>query len=456
MLAAVVLLAFIALIARLQSGEPRLLAIEDPERALALVVGRTMDVETALAAAPGWERRLYGLTLSEPARQFNEAIAWYEELTEYSLAPGVDLRLAILRAEGGRTEQLAGMLEEWQTRGEPLATAAGVLAAAYLGVGDVDADAVQHALRVLGPGWFADVLALRLAAAFAEPALAEQARASMAARAGALLRRLRVLALADVVLLVAGVLAIVTLRRRPPEARLVAAAALPPPWSMGAGLAVIVRGGAVSALLLVSLLAAAPWLAERPVFAEALDVPIMYLPIAVLAWRLLLVPAGTTFGAAFGLRTVPGGGRPLVLAIAGLLAAGIVFDVGLAVGGGWLDLDTHWAEWFDSDLAWGPAVAVAVTLITTVVLAPVFEELIFRGLLYGSLRTRLGVAPALLLSAAVFALAHGYSPVGFASVFLSGALWAWSYERTGSLLPAIGAHVANNAAVSATLLWLLR
>jgi membrane protease YdiL (CAAX protease family) len=30
------------------------------------------------------------------------------------------------------------------------------------------------------------------------------------------------------------------------------------------------------------------------------------------------------------------------------------------------------------------------------------------------------------------------------------------YERTGSLLPSIAAHVANNAAVAVTLLWLLR
>jgi len=41
-------------------------------------------------------------------------------------------------------------------------------------------------------------------------------------------------------------------------------------------------------------------------------------------------------------------------------------------------------------------------------------------------------------------------------VFLSGVLWAWSYERTRSLLPAMAAHLANNAAVGVTLLWLLR
>jgi membrane protease YdiL (CAAX protease family) len=217
-----------------------------------------------------------------------------------------------------------------------------------------------------------------------------------------------------------------------------------------------VRGGAVSAIALMLLLAGNQWLAERPIFAEALDAPVMYVPVAVIAWRMLLVPAGVTFVSVFGLRPRAGGWRPLLLAAVALVGAGVVLDAGLALGGGWLQLDSHWTEWFDSDLAWGPPAAVAVTLIATVLLAPIFEEVIFRGLLYGSLRARLGVWPAVVLSAAVFALAHGYGATGFVSVFLSGALWAWTYERTRSLVPVIIAHMANNAAVGVTLLWLLR
>lgn len=456
MLSALVLVAFVIVVVRLHSGEPRLALVADPERALDLVVGRTLDAEAALTAAPAWERRLYDLTLSDPGHEVVQAIAWYEELADDTLAPGVDLRLAILRGEGGRREPLARMLDEWPARGEPLASAAGVLAAAYADADDVDADAASETLRELGPGWFADVLALRLAARLDEPALADTARRSIAARAGALLWRLRALTLVDGLLLVGGLAAVVALRRRSPEARRAAAAALPPPWPLGAGLATLVRGGAISAVTIVALLAGNEWLAERPVFAEALDAPVMYVPIALLAWRRLLAPAGLGVAGAFGLRPRPGGWRPALLVTAALMGAGVVVDMGLALGGGWIDLDSHWTEWFDADLAWGAAPAVAVTLVATILLAPVFEELIFRGLFYGSLRARLGVWPAILVSALVFAVAHGYGAAGFASVFLSGVLWAWAYERTGSLLPAIGAHAANNAAVGITLLWLLR
>ena len=447
---------FVALVMRLHSGESRLAAVAEPERALALLVGRTMDVETALTAAPAWERRLYALTLSDPARELGQAIAWYEELADYSLAPSVDLRLAILRGEAGRRGPLERALAEWAARGDPLATYAEVVSAAYLDADDVEADAVEDAAGTLGPGWFADMLALRLAARFDEPALAATARRSIAARAGPLLWRLRALTLVDLALLAAGTVALVALRRRPPEARLAATAPLPPPWPLGAGLATLVRGGAISAIALLLVLTGNQWLAERPALAEALDAPIMYVPVVLLAWRMLLVPAGAAFTGVFGLRPRPGGWRPVLLTAMVLVGAGVVLDAGLALGGGWLQLDSHWAEWFDSDLAWGPMAAVVVTLAATVVLAPVFEEIIFRGLLYGSLRARFGVAPSIIVSALIFAIAHGYGAAGFASVFFSGALWAWSYERTRSVLPAIAAHMANNASVGITLLWLLR
>src|SRR5207237_1249443 len=70
------------------------------------------------------------------------------------------------------------------------------------------------------------------------------------------------------------------------------------------------------------------------------------------------------------------------------------------------------------------------------------------------LRGRLRPAPASRCLAPAASVVCGAA--GFASVFLSGALWAWSYERTRSLLPGMIAHMANNAAVGLTLLWLLR
>jgi uncharacterized protein len=447
-----VLLALVALL-MLHGHESRLAGVEDPEGALALIVGTTMDARAALDDAPAWERRLYALTLTDTSNEIEQAIGWYEELATESLAPGVDLRLAILLGEAGRRETLEAVVAQWPARGEPLATYGEVIAAAYLERGELGVDELGDTLGALGPGWFADTLALRLG----EPALGAAARRSLTDRARALLWRLRALAALDLLLLVAGLVAALTAWRRDRGPRpSVADAVLPPPWSLGAGLATLVRGGALAAIVLLLLLVVDHWLVEQPVLAEALDQPLMYLPLLLLTWRGLLAPAGLGFVAAFGLRPRPNGWRPGLRTSVALVAAGIAIDVVLGVGGERLGFASHWTEWFDPDLAWGSAAGVAVTLVGAILFAPIFEELIFRGLLYGTLRTRLSWPLAALGSALVFAFAHGYGAAGFLSVLLSGFLWAWIYERTGSLLPSMVAHMANNAAVALTLTALLR
>jgi membrane protease YdiL (CAAX protease family) len=344
----------------------------------------------------------------------------------------------------------------WPARGDPLAGYAAAIAVAYLEAPRPDPDVLSATLDALGPGWFADALALRLAARLDEPAVAGAARRAIEARASPLLARLRALAVLDLLVVGLGLVAAVPLLRRRAPPRAVSEARLPPPWTLGAGLAVLVRGGALGALLLLVLLVGAPWLTADPALMGALDQPAMCLPVLLLARRVLLAPAGLGVREAFGLRLRPGGGGAAARATLALLAAGILLDLALSLLGERLGFTVHWAEWFDPDLAWGPAAAVAVTVSGSVLFAPVFEELTFRGLLYGSLRARLAWPAAAALSALIFGAAHGYGLAGFLSVLASGILWAWVYERTGSLLPAIAAHVVNNAAVAATLLTLLR
>jgi uncharacterized protein len=96
------------------------------------------------------------------------------------------------------------------------------------------------------------------------------------------------------------------------------------------------------------------------------------------------------------------------------------------------------------------------SLLGTIVFAPVLEEIVFRGLLYGTLRRRLGWPAAAVLTAAVFAAAHGYGVAGFGSVFASGLMWSVAYEKTGSLLPGMAAHAANNVSAACAVLALLR
>ncbi len=89
-----------------------------------------------------------------------------------------------------------------------------------------------------------------------------------------------------------------------------------------------------------------------------------------------------------------------------------------------------------------PAV-LAPTLLVLAVLAPLVEELVFRGLLYGWLAGRWGHLVAFLVSSLAFAAAH-YEPAHILLVAPLGLWFGWLRWRTNSLVPSIVAHVINN------------
>ena len=84
------------------------------------------------------------------------------------------------------------------------------------------------------------------------------------------------------------------------------------------------------------------------------------------------------------------------------------------------------------------------------VVAPVVEEIYFRGWVFRALRERYGAPPAYLGSSLLFALVHlnvqALVPILAIALFL-----AYVYQRTGSIVPGIIAHAFNNALAFAVL-----
>jgi membrane protease YdiL (CAAX protease family) len=79
--------------------------------------------------------------------------------------------------------------------------------------------------------------------------------------------------------------------------------------------------------------------------------------------------------------------------------------------------------------------------------APLAEELFFRGFLFGVLRERIGVLGGALATGLVFGGVHiAGSPVETVGVLvILGTLLCVLYEQTGSLIPCIALHAINNA-----------
>lgn len=106
-----------------------------------------------------------------------------------------------------------------------------------------------------------------------------------------------------------------------------------------------------------------------------------------------------------------------------------------------LDLDGPARDVLDRGGGWGlPVLAVAV-----VVVAPVVEEVFFRGLLLGAFRDRWGVPVAIAASSVVFGVTH-FQPLQFPGLTLAGLVFAVLAVRAGRLGPAIWAHAGFNAA----------
>jgi membrane protease YdiL (CAAX protease family) len=91
--------------------------------------------------------------------------------------------------------------------------------------------------------------------------------------------------------------------------------------------------------------------------------------------------------------------------------------------------------------------ALAVVGVLVTVVAPIAEEVFFRGFFFTALRNWKGVPAAAIITGIVFGALHiGSAPAVFlVPLGMFGALLCLLYWRTGSLLPCIAVHAINNS-----------
>ncbi|MFG1857463.1 CPBP family intramembrane glutamic endopeptidase [Actinomadura geliboluensis] len=94
---------------------------------------------------------------------------------------------------------------------------------------------------------------------------------------------------------------------------------------------------------------------------------------------------------------------------------------------------------------WSSSFGLVVLL--TLVVAPMSEEALFRGLLYPLLRRRAGAQMSVVVTALAFAFAHG-DLIQAATVVPLALLLALVYERTRALWPVVALHAVFNFVAS--------
>lgn len=101
-------------------------------------------------------------------------------------------------------------------------------------------------------------------------------------------------------------------------------------------------------------------------------------------------------------------------------------------------------------------------VLLAVVIAPISEELFFRGVLFRTVRDRHGFWPAALASAIPFGLVHYVPSPAIDALILqltmvfTGIGLAWIYERRGSIVASMAAHIAFNVVGLVVILGVVR
>ena len=92
------------------------------------------------------------------------------------------------------------------------------------------------------------------------------------------------------------------------------------------------------------------------------------------------------------------------------------------------------------------------SLITVAFLAPVLEEIIFRGIILNGLLKNYSPIKAIVWSAALFGIVH-LNPWQFIGAFIIGLVIGWIYWKTNSIIPGILIHFVNNFTASMVMMF---
>ena len=438
------------------------LSVPYPEKGLALVSGRTMQLREALSQISPWERRVDAFF--DPSlgtrQELDQMFLWHREFVRLAKDPAIQANLPgimthanMLEAESGRLEILDKQTQFWIAKApDPVPGYGLLLRAAYFK--EPPPRNWPGLLReLLPPSWFRDRLEERLYRKTGEAARAQAIRQADSRASRRLLARYRWMTVFDLTLFCLFLVSLPLFLFQPRGSWKAGSAAIPLPWSFQTGMTVLIRGAALGMLLTWAVIFLPHSSNPSMLLLSSL---LWTLPILLWTQRHLLRPNRLWLHREMGL-DVPAKqwNKLLLIALLGLGADSLGSSL-VGAAGSFFQLPNHWAESFDADLVWGTGAVFWSSLAGTVLVGPFFEELAFRGLLYGTMRSRFGRAAAMVLSAGFFSLMHGYGLLGFLTVFWSGVVFAWIYEESGSLWPSIAVHAAGNLLFSLNVILMLR
>ena len=109
--------------------------------------------------------------------------------------------------------------------------------------------------------------------------------------------------------------------------------------------------------------------------------------------------------------------------------------------------ESVWEEYAEYSAGISDQSRPLLTFLATVIVAPITEEIFFRGLIYTRLKRGMPTIVAILIASAIFGAMHG-AAIWMAYAFVLGIVMTLLYEKFGSILVSMAFHAAFNLAGS--------
>ena len=88
---------------------------------------------------------------------------------------------------------------------------------------------------------------------------------------------------------------------------------------------------------------------------------------------------------------------------------------------------------------------ILLYFLNTIILGPIVEESIFRGIMYSPLYRKVGQTAAIILTSIIWTHAHFESLLPSVGIFINGLILGWLYNRSGSLIHPVIFHMFRNS-----------
>ena len=100
----------------------------------------------------------------------------------------------------------------------------------------------------------------------------------------------------------------------------------------------------------------------------------------------------------------------------------------------------------ESNIVIEPTISeIILYVVVLTIFAPIWEEIVFRGMFFMKLSQRFSTLSSAVISAFIFTLGHSLTVGSILYIFGIGICLAYTYKRTNNLLVPIGIHVLNNS-----------